>query len=146
MSILFEPIKLGRMEIANRFVRSATYFGLSDANGCAGEASVELMRNLAINQVGLIMTGYAYVSRDGQVFADMNGIDSEEQISGYQKMTSAVHEVGGKIVMQIAHGGVSSNAAVQRGERHLVVSKNDAISKPGIPQCEMTNEDIESII
>lgn len=143
MSILFEPIKLGRMEIANRFVRSATYFGLADANGCVGEASVELMRNLAINQVGLIMTGYAYVARSGQVFADMNGIDSEDQISGYQKMTRVVHEAGGKIAMQIAHGGVSSNAAVQRGERHLVVSEG---GDPGVTQCEMTDADIESII
>ena len=146
MSILFEPIKLGRMEIANRFVRSATYFGLADANGCAGEASVDLMRNLALNQVGLIMTGYAYVSRNGQVFADMNGIDSDDQIAGYRKMTRAVHDEDGKIVMQIAHGGVSSNAAVQRGERHLVVSASEASSKTEIPQHEMTDEDIESII
>lgn len=146
MSILFEPIKLGRMEIANRFVRSATYFGLADANGCTGEASVELMRNLATNQIGLIMTGYAYVARSGQVFADMNGIDSEDQISGYQRMTRAVHEAGGKIAMQIAHGGVSSNAAVQRGERHLAVSEGGDNSKSGIAPCEMTDEDIESIV
>jgi|TARA_Y100000310_G_scaffold311069_1_gene356994 2,4-dienoyl-CoA reductase-like NADH-dependent reductase (Old Yellow Enzyme family) len=131
------------MEIQNRFVRSATYFGLADANGCVGDRSVKLMRDLAVNRVGLIMTGYAYVARTGQVFADMNGIDSDEQIPGYQRMTRAVHDEGGSICMQIAHGGISSTAAVARGERHLVVSAREPAA--GTPTV-MSDGDIESII
>jgi 2,4-dienoyl-CoA reductase-like NADH-dependent reductase (Old Yellow Enzyme family) len=130
------------MEIRNRFVRSATYFGLADANGFVGEASADLMRRLASNQVGLIMTGYAFVSRTGQVFGDMNGIDTDNHIKGYQSMTEAVHQEGGKIAMQIAHGGSESDAAVRRGERALVVSKAEGQSE----SVEMSSADIESII
>jgi len=144
MSLLFQPLKIGRMEIQNRFLRSATYFGLADENGCVGDASVQLMKDLAVNRVGLIMTGYAYVIRSGQVFGDMNGIDSDEQISGYRRMTSAVHDEGGKICMQIAHGGVASTAAVARGERRMLVSSMD--THPAAAPSQMSDEDIETII
>jgi 2,4-dienoyl-CoA reductase-like NADH-dependent reductase (Old Yellow Enzyme family) len=69
VSILFEPQRIARIEIKNRFVRSATYYGLSDEDGFMGDPSVELMRTLAGNDVGLIITGYAFVARSGQVFA-----------------------------------------------------------------------------
>ena len=46
MSILFQPLQVGRIEIRNRLVRSATYYGLADENGHVGDASVELMKTL----------------------------------------------------------------------------------------------------
>ncbi len=142
MSPLFQPLTIGRLEIANRFLRSATYFGLADDRGCVGEQSVDLMRSLAVNAVGLIVTGYAFVNREGRCFPDMNGIDTDNQIPGYQTMTQAVHAEGGKIVMQIAHGGDRSFAAIASGERHLTVSADDREGGP----TEMTEGDIEAII
>ena len=60
MSILFDPLKIGNFEIKNRFVRSATYYALSDKDGFIGDEGVELMRELARNEIGLIITGYAH--------------------------------------------------------------------------------------
>lgn len=146
MSVLFEPVRIGRMESRNRFVRSATYYGLADENGFVGDASVELMRRLARNEVGLIITGYAFVVRSGQVFADMNGIDSDEQIPGYRRMTDAVHELGGRILMQIAHGGVESKAAELRGLGRLAVSAAEDAARSRRQAREMSDEEIEAII
>jgi 2,4-dienoyl-CoA reductase-like NADH-dependent reductase (Old Yellow Enzyme family) len=146
VSILFQPQRLGRIEIRNRLVRSATYYGLADESGRVGDASVALMKTLAGNAVGLIITGYAFVARDGQVFVDMNGIDSDEQIPGYREITRAVHDLKGKVVMQIAHGGVASAAAARRGEPRLAVSAGDGPSDPESGLREMTDEDIERII
>ena len=97
MSVLFEPVKIGNFETRNRFVRSATYFALADKNGFIGEPSVTLMKNLAEGGVGLIITGYAYVSKSGQSFVDMNGIHTDEHVAGYKKMTRAVHDAGGRL-------------------------------------------------
>ena len=102
MSILFEPIKVGSLDIKNRFIRSATYYALADKDGFIGDESVSLIRGLAENEVGMIVTGYAYVLKSGQSFPDMNGIQDDDHIPGYQKMTKAVHEAGGRVVMQIA--------------------------------------------
>jgi len=146
MSVLFEPQRIGRIEIANRFVRSATHYGLADGDGYVGDPSVDLMKTLAGNGVGLIITGYAFVARSGQVFADMNGIDDDAQIAGYRRMTDAVHDLNGHIVMQIAHGGMYSEAALQRGDRQLVVSLPDDPTDSGGQHREMTVEDIEAVI
>ena len=82
MSILFEPMKIGNLEIKNRFVRSATYFALADDDGFIGQPSVDLMRTLAEGGVGLIVTGYAYIMKSGQCFIDQNGIKPVLGISG----------------------------------------------------------------
>lgn len=144
MSVLFEPLQIGKLNVNNRFLRSATYFGLADDAGCVGEPSADLMRRLAVNQVGLIVTGYAYVSRHGRCFSDMNGIDNDAQIDGYKRMTEAVHEEGGTIVMQIAHGGSAANAAIAEGFPRMVVSARPGAT--GTDVREMTDEDIEGII
>lgn len=146
MSILFEPFKIGNFEIRNRFVRSATYYALSDENGYPGDESAALMKNLAANDIGLIITGYAYVQKNGQCFIDMNGIQDDDHIPGFRKMTRAVHDAGGKIVMQIAHGGVSATTVADTGGDLVAVSAPDAFSGKGAKPRELTPEDIETMI
>ena len=146
MSKVFEPLEIGKLKIPNRFVRSATYFALSDADGFISEESVELMKNLAKGQIGLIITGYAFVAKQGQVFPDMNGIDVDEHIPVYQKMTQAVHEQNGKIVLQIAHGGVQATYAAQKNSDYVAVSSAGAHPDFGRPPRELAEEDIYQII
>lgn len=147
MSILFDPLKIGNYEIKNRFVRSATYYALSDIDGFIDHESVELMRELARNEIGLIITGYAYVLKNGQVVPDMNGIQDDEHIPGYRRMTQAVHELDGRIIMQIVHGGVNSYSVSIWDGDYMAVSLT-AADMPfyGKKAREMNEEDIEKII
>jgi 2,4-dienoyl-CoA reductase-like NADH-dependent reductase (Old Yellow Enzyme family) len=146
MPVLFEPIKIGNIEMRNRFMRSATYYALADDKGFVGEASVALMKSLAVNDVGLIVTGYAYVQSNGQCFNDQNGIQDDDHISGYRKVTRAVHDSGGKIVMQIAHGGIGSRWIEQIGGDLVAVSMPEEESEKDPKPREMTDADIEGII
>lgn len=146
MSVLFEPMKIGNFETRNRFVRSATYFALADENGFINEPSVELMKNLAEGGVGLIITGYAYISKSGQSFVDMNGIQDDDHLAGYQKMTKAVHDADGRIVMQIAHCGTGSETTARTGGDYMAVSITEKMPDYGHPAREMNEEDIEAII
>ena len=125
MSVLFDPIKVGTLALKNRFVRSATYYALSDEDGFIGERSIALKRTLAENELGLIVSGYAFVLKSGQVPPDMNGIQSDDHIPVYRRMTEAVHAAGGKIVMQIVHGGAASFHAARTGGDYLAVSSVD---------------------
>ena len=146
MSILFEPVTVGNLELKNRFLRSATYYALSDMDGFIGQASVDLMRRLAENDVGLIVTGYAYVLKSGQSFPDMNGIQDDDHIPGYQAMTRAVHDAGGRVVMQIAHCGSASETAAKTGGDYMAVSLVDNMPDYGRRPRVMTDADIEEII
>ena len=146
MSVLFEPVKIGTLEIKNRFIRSATYYALSDEDGHISQQSIKLMKTLAENEVGLIMTGFAYVLKSGQVGLDMNGIQDDDHIPAYKEMTKAVHEAGGRIAMQIVHGGAGSISAAQTGGDYMAVSLIDNLPEFGREPREMKEEDIQEII
>lgn len=146
MSILFEPVTVGNFEIKNRFLRSATYYALSDMDGFIGQESIDLIRRLAENDVGLIVTGYAYVLKSGQSFADMNGIQDDDHIPGFQKMTQAVHDADGRVVMQIAHCGSASETAARTGGDYMAVSLVDNMPDYDRKPRVMTDEDIDRII
>jgi 2,4-dienoyl-CoA reductase-like NADH-dependent reductase (Old Yellow Enzyme family) len=63
------------------------------------------MARLAAGGVGLIITGHTYIRPDGQHSPWQLGIYKDELIPGLQAMTRAVHDKGGKIVLQLGYGG-----------------------------------------
>ncbi len=77
-SLLFEPIRINRLRLKNRLVRSATYEGMADDSGFPTEKIFRLYGRLARGGVGLIITGFAYVAEDGVGFMPgMNGIHTD---------------------------------------------------------------------
>ena len=105
MNKLFETTKINGMTLKNRFVRSATWEGMADEDGTCNSKMVELMRNLSKGGVGLIITGHAHVLNNGQASPFQTAIYKDVFIQGLRNVTDAVHDEGGKIVLQIAHAG-----------------------------------------
>jgi len=103
-NILFEPVKIKDMELRNRFVRSATYDGCAD-DGYVTDKQVNLYTTLSEGGVGLIITGITSVHHSGQISKFQNFISSDEFISGFKRLTSAVHDRGAKIAVQLFHAG-----------------------------------------
>jgi len=142
MSALFESTIINNMQLKNRFVRSATWEGMATKEGFTTPKMIELLDKLARGGVGLIISGHAYVSREGQASAFQLGIYSDEHIPGLTQMTGAIHSSGGKIAAQLAHGGIVVPS-------HFNV--NDPIGpsmfkrKSGMAGREMTETDIEKL-
>jgi 2,4-dienoyl-CoA reductase-like NADH-dependent reductase (Old Yellow Enzyme family) len=105
MKTLFEPNRIGTMSLPNRFIRSATWAGMADDEGKCTPQLIELMVKLAMGGVGLIITGHAYVQKNGRHSPWQLGIDRDSLIPGLKKMTQAVHEQKGKIAIQLGYGG-----------------------------------------
>ena len=122
MSTLFEPGRIGDLQLRNRLVRSATFEGMADADGLPTQALLDLYRRLARGGVGLIVTGYAYVSLDGRnPYTGMLAIDRDEHVPRYRELVSHVHEHGAKLAMQIAHCGRQTTAGAL-GEQPMAPS------------------------
>ena len=105
MDSLFEQSEINRLILSNRFIRSATWAGMATDEGACTPGLIDLMRNLAAGDVGLIITGHAYVRQDGQHSPWQLGIHRDKLIAGLQDLTGAVHECESKIVMQLGFGG-----------------------------------------
>ena len=102
-------MKIGNLEIKNRFVRSATYEAMAH-EGHVTDKHVELYKNLAEGGAGLIITGYAYVQKSGMAFGEMMGVNDDELISGLRRIADIVHkhDKDCKIALQIVHCGRQS--------------------------------------
>jgi len=93
------------MKIKNRFVRSATYEAMAGFDGTVKDQLCGYMEELSRGEVGLIITGRAHVTREGQAGPRQMGIYSDAMIDGLRRITSVVHENGGVIAAQLAHAG-----------------------------------------
>ena len=145
MSILFEKTHIKKMELKNRLVRSATHEGMSDGDGFPSQALFKLYESLAKGGVGLIITGYAFVTRDGKCpLLGMQGIDNDDHIPKYQELVNHVHQNGTKIAMQIVHCGRQTTKEVI-GTQPIAPSPVKEKSLFVTPR-EMTKEDIERVI
>ena len=105
MKELFERTVINGMTLANRCVRSATWEGLATTDGFATESLTNLLVALAQGSVGLIITSHAYVSPEGQAAPNQLGIHTDAHVSSLKEMVGKIHNAGGKVAMQISHGG-----------------------------------------
>lgn len=112
MSVLFETTSINGMTLANRFVRSATWEGLAGDDGSVTPRLVEAMAELARGRVGLIISGHAYVTREGQAGLKQLGAYDDALTEGLAAMARAVHAEGGRIALQLAHAGNQANTTL----------------------------------
>lgn len=114
MSSLFDPARFGDLELANRIVMAP----LTRARATAERrvptpVMVEYYRQRA--SAGLILTEATVVDPLAVGYKATPGIYSPEQIEGWKPVVDAVHEKGGKIVMQLWHVGRVSDPELLMG-------------------------------
>jgi len=143
MSKLFATGEINGMKLANRFVRSATWEGMAADDGACTPKLIDLMVGLAKGGVGLIITSHAYVSPEGQAGPWQIGVYDDKLIPGLEAMAAAVHENGGKIVMQLAHAGYFANAKLT-GQTPIAPSSAEGFAKG--PRQEMSTADIQGVV
>jgi 2,4-dienoyl-CoA reductase-like NADH-dependent reductase (Old Yellow Enzyme family) len=105
MTKLFEPGRIASLTLANHLVRSATAEYMADEAGRPEPPMVEMYEALAQGGVGLIITGHAFVHSSGRCRLTMTGVHDDDLIPSLEALTKAVHSHGGKVAMQINHGG-----------------------------------------
>ena len=142
--ILFTPVKIGAIEIPNRFVRSATHDFMAAHDGSITEKHVSLFENLARGEVGLIITGHAYVHPSGKASPYQVGIYADDLTQGLGQITEAVHRFPSRIFLQISHAGRQTKPKLC-GTTPLAPS---AVYEPifKVTPKEMSHEEIKTVI
>lgn len=138
MAELFEHTSIGSMSLPNRFVRSATWEGLADKDGSVTGRLIEMMIELVKGEVGLIISSYAFVSPEGQSSPGQLAVYDDRLLPGLRDMAHAVHSAGGKMALQLVHGGCSSNPEL---------SGLESVGPSVLSTCrQASREDISAII
>lgn len=129
------------MTVKNRFVRSATQESLATTEGFATERLTEVLVNLARNELGMIITGHAFVSPEGRAGILQQSAASCEAVNSFRETVDEIHRYGGKIILQLAHaGGYARNADTALGPSPFV-------AREGRKPCrEMTKAEINRVV
>ncbi|MDO5971433.1 alkene reductase [Flavivirga aquimarina] len=146
---VFESYQLGKMTLKNRVVM-APMTRCRAINNIPNELMAEYYKQRA--GAGLIITEGTSPSPNGLGYPRIPGAFNDEQIAGWKKIADAVHEVDGKIFVQLMHcGRISGSANLPQGAFTVgpsaVQAAGEIFSDTGmiahdIPK-EMTLKDIE---
>ena len=134
---LFQPLQMGAIEAANRVVMAPLTRGRSTQPGSVpNDMMTTYYRQRA--GAGLIISEATGISVEGLGWPAAPGIWSEAQTEGWKPVTEAVHEEGGKIVLQMWHMGrlvhpdflggnppVSASATKAPGHAHTFEGRKD---------------------
>lgn len=144
MKSLFDKTKINGIELKNRFIRSATWEAMADEKGHLTPRLLKVYEELADGGVGLIITGYTFVTEHEQPNPRMMGIYDDSFIEEYKQLTGSVHSRGGEIVLQIVYGGTQTGYRVENRE----IWGPSAVPeiKTGVMAKEMTKEDIRVLV
>jgi 2,4-dienoyl-CoA reductase-like NADH-dependent reductase (Old Yellow Enzyme family) len=104
--MLFDPGRIGTLDLPNRLIRSATAARMAGPDGRPRPALKGLYRELARGGVGLIISGHMYVDPSGKAHPEMTGIYADALIPDLTELVAVVHGAGGRIAAQINHGGM----------------------------------------
>ncbi|NVK38046.1 MAG: NADPH-dependent 2,4-dienoyl-CoA reductase [Gammaproteobacteria bacterium] len=101
---LLEPLDLGFTTLKNRVIMGSMHTGLEDRPWHFKQLA-EYFAERARGGVALMVTGGFAPNRRGELLPLGSRLSNALQIPMHKKVTSAVHEAGGKIALQILHAG-----------------------------------------
>jgi N-ethylmaleimide reductase len=129
---LFQPARIGDIEVSNRIVMAPLTRNRAGEGNVPNELNLKYYAQRA--SAGLIVTEATQVSAQAQGYANTPGLHTPEQVAAWKKITDAVHEKGGRIVVQIWHTGRMSHVSFQPdGKAPVAPSAIRAEAKTFVP-------------
>ncbi len=112
-SDLFSPTTIGIIPVANRIAMAPLTRARAGMDGVHTPLAVEYYQQRA--SAGLIITEATNISRQGRGYAYTPGIYTDAHIAIWKQVADAVHDAGGRMVMQLWHCGRFSHVSLQEG-------------------------------
>jgi len=137
--MLFHPIQIGQLNLPNRIVMAP----LTRTRASEGRVPNQMMADYYVQRAGagLILSEATAVDPMGVGYPDTPGIWSPDQVAGWKHITGAVHQAGGRIMLQLWHVGrvsdphylggalpVAPSAIAPRGHVNLLRPKRDYVT------------------
>jgi 2,4-dienoyl-CoA reductase-like NADH-dependent reductase (Old Yellow Enzyme family) len=114
MPTLFDPVKIGALNLPNRIVMAPLTRMRAFDERSPGPMNVEYYAQRA--SAGLILSEATSITPQGVGYPNTPGLWSEHQVRGWTDVTKAVHAAGGRIVSQLWHVGRVSDPSFHDGK------------------------------
>ncbi|WP_433502627.1 alkene reductase [Pseudonocardia halophobica] len=118
MSTIFQPWKLGRIELANRVVMAPMTRNRADVAGVLPDSAATYYAQRA--GAGLIITEGTQPSAAAQGYPGTPGLHTDDQEKAWSRVADAVHATGGRIFCQLMHTGRISHESLIPADARVV--------------------------
>jgi N-ethylmaleimide reductase len=153
VEMLFSPVKVGAISLLHRVVHAPTTRLRAAEDHSPSAMMVEYYRQRA-SEGGLMITESVHPSYDSRGYEGAPGLYTDAHVAVWKVLTDAVHDKGGRIVMQIAHDGRQSHADLSYGFAPIAPSvvpfEGQALTKNGwvpvSPHREVTIDEITAVV
>jgi 2,4-dienoyl-CoA reductase-like NADH-dependent reductase (Old Yellow Enzyme family) len=109
---VFEPVRLGPVELRNRVIKAATFEGMT-RGGRVSDDLIAFHRAVAAGGVGMTTVAYLAVSPEGRT--DRHQVHwRADVVPELRRLTDAVHAEGAAVSAQIGHAGPVADARSNR--------------------------------
>ena len=113
-SQLFEPMRMGDLELKNRIVMAPMTRGRAGAQRIPNELMAEYYYQRA--SAGLLITEATVISPQGNGWLGSPGVYTDEMVKGWQIVTQKLAPTGTPIFLQLWHCGRASHSDFHGGE------------------------------
>ncbi len=120
MPALLDPIRIGDLDLPNRIIMAPLTRCRAVDRRIPNKMMAEYYRQRA--SAGMILTEATIVSPMGAGYPNTPGIYNDEQVKGWKTITHAVHEAGGRILLQLWHVGRLSDPRYLDGKLPIAPS------------------------
>ncbi len=120
MSALFKPLQAGALTLPNRILMAPLTRCRAEDEHVPGELIATHYAQRA--SAGLIIAEATMAIAGNSAFWHEPGIYSDAQVAGWKKVTDAVHQAGGQIVLQLWHGGRACHPLLNEGAQPVAPS------------------------
>lgn len=138
---LFNPLRLGAVELAHRVVMAPLTRLRSRQPGDVPHALNAAYYGQRASRGGLIITEATDISPQARGYPGAPGIYSSDQIAGWREVTQSVHQRDGLIFLQIWHTGRVSHSSMQPGGGLPVAPSS--LSVTGMKHMDATGASVE---
>ena len=105
--ILFSPVKIGKLALKNRFMRSPCALNETTPNGILHEKAINYYKEMAKGGWGLVIPGCAYADIKGRTSLTQPGMQTREQAESWRPVIDEMHKNDTKIIFQLGDGGLA---------------------------------------
>ncbi|MBW4529086.1 MAG: alkene reductase [Aphanothece saxicola GSE-SYN-MK-01-06B] len=153
MSDLFTPLTLGPLELPNRVLMAPLTRSRAEPGHVPGPLMATYYQQRA--SAGLLIAEATMVMEGNSAFWHEPGIHSPAQVEGWRLTTEAVHAAGGRIVLQIWHGGRACHPLLNDGRQPVAPSPiaitGDEVhtpegKQPYVVPRELADEELPTIV
>lgn len=113
MTDLFSPLQMGALALPNRILMAPLTRCRADDAHVPTPLMAEHYAQRA--SAGLIIAEATMVMEGNSAFWHEPGIYNEPQVAGWRRVTDAVHRAGGRIALQLWHGGRACHPLLNAG-------------------------------